>query len=207
VTLKLNKKIRKTQRAAIAGNFCMPQHQYKYDGNFAGTYYVISGYFFLFVTGCILGIFNGTFYPRCPEMFLQQSFAADSGNCMQYFVYFYFGHRSYYHLCRSCNLAIIFFGVQIIHADITLFRMANNVKVFIYTVVDNCSGMPLALVAYAEKKAAHILTKLTAVYNQYLKNSGNENRILLTDGGSENMGRVKQVIATAHHPAIQHPIA
>jgi putative transposase len=97
--------------------------------------------------------------------------------------------------------------LQMIHADVTLFRMANNVKVFIYAVVDNCSRMPLALAAYAEKKAEYMFTTLTAVYDQYLKNSGNENCMLLTDGGSENAGEVKDLIATAQNPAIQHLIA
>jgi putative transposase len=106
--------------------------------------------------------------------------------------------------------------LQVIHADVTLYRMADNVKVFIYAVVDNCSRMPLALVAYTEKKAEYMFDTLTAVYERYLKNNGCEDCILLTDGGSENMGKVKELVTAAHHtaaagctcgPTIQHLIA
>jgi putative transposase len=97
--------------------------------------------------------------------------------------------------------------LQIIHADITLYRMADNVKVFIYAVVDNCSRLPLALIAYAEKKAEYMFDTLTGVYECYLKNSGYEDCILMTDGGSENMGKVKELVTTAQQPAIQHLIA
>ncbi len=52
-----------------------------------------------------------------------------------------------------------------------------------------------------------MFVKLADVFVRYLKNCGYKDCILMTDGGSENMGKVKELITTAPHPAIQHLIA
>jgi putative transposase len=97
--------------------------------------------------------------------------------------------------------------LQVIHADVTEFRLPDNRRVYIYAVVDNFNRHLLALKAYAEKRAVNMFTELSRVYEQYLKGSGRKECVLMTDDGSENYGEVKGLVGNASQPVLQHIIA
>jgi putative transposase len=97
--------------------------------------------------------------------------------------------------------------LQIIHADVTEFRLHNNQRVYIYAVVDNYSRSILHLQAHEEKKAVHLFNGLKTVQHACLQNNDLDNCTLMTDDGSENYGEVKQLIAESNHPSITHIIA
>jgi putative transposase len=97
--------------------------------------------------------------------------------------------------------------LQIIHADITEFRLQDNRRLYIYAAVDNCSRAGLYLKAHLQKKAIHLFDGLKTVYEEFLQPAGLNNCILMTDDGSENYGEVKQLISEAENPSIKHIVA
>jgi len=100
-----------------------------------------------------------------------------------------------------------FAPLQILHADSTVFRTADNRKNYIHLVQDNFSR---AIVGYrvAEKcRAQTTFENLDAVLQQYLIPAQTSSCQLLTDDGSENAGTVKDWIAATTHPVITHLIA
>jgi putative transposase len=97
--------------------------------------------------------------------------------------------------------------LQIIHADITELRLQNNVRVYIYAIIDNCSRGTLHLCAHLHKKAIHLKEGLQQVYRQYLQPAGHQNCVLMTDDGSENYGEVTQLLTETENPSIQHIVA
>jgi putative transposase len=74
--------------------------------------------------------------------------------------------------------------LQILHMDITEYRLTDNVKVYIHIVADNFSRKPLGVLAGLNKSAILTCENLKNVYNNFLSN---EKRVIIyTDGGSEN---------------------
>jgi hypothetical protein len=74
--------------------------------------------------------------------------------------------------------------LQILHMDITEYRLTDNVKVYIHIVADNFSRKPLGVLAGLNKSAILTCENLKNVYNNFLNN---EQRVIIyTDGGTEN---------------------
>ena len=74
-----------------------------------------------------------------------------------------------------------------LHMDITQFRSIDNTRVYIYFIVDNYSRAILnwkASTSYSSKIALELLKGAVDKYNIY------EPATLITDGGSENKGKV-----------------
>lgn len=96
--------------------------------------------------------------------------------------------------------------LQILHADSTVFKTADNHKNFIYLVQDNFSRTILSYRVATECKARISFDNLAAVRQQYLIPSGIESCQLITDDGPENAGPVKELITQATGPVITHLI-
>lgn len=94
--------------------------------------------------------------------------------------------------------------LQILHADITLFRTADGAISYIYFIQDNRSRSILQYAVSNQKKASTLIELIRNVYHQYLVPSSSP-LTLLTDGGTENQ-YVKQHFATAV-PPLEHLIA
>jgi len=88
--------------------------------------------------------------------------------------------------------------LQILHADITLFRTADGAISYIYFIQDNRSRSILQYAVSTQKKASTLIELIRNVYHQYLAPSSSP-LTLLTDGGTENQS-VKQHFATAAPP-------
>jgi putative transposase len=97
--------------------------------------------------------------------------------------------------------------LQIIHADVTEFRLQDNQRVYIYAVVDNFSRALLHLHTHTHKKALYLFEGLQAVHTRFLQQSHINCCTLMTDDGSENYGPVQELVTTAQNPALQHVIA
>jgi len=95
--------------------------------------------------------------------------------------------------------------LQILHADSTVFKTADNVKNYIYLAQDNFSRAILAYKVDTVCTAQNTFDNLEAVRQQYLIPAGITSCQLITDHGSENAGPVKTL--TAAHPSITHLIA
>ena len=94
--------------------------------------------------------------------------------------------------------------LQILHADITLFRTTDGAISYIYFIQDNRSRSILQYAVSKQKKASTLIEMIKNVYHQYLVPSSLP-FTLLTDGGTENQA-VKQHFATAV-PPLEHLIA
>lgn len=97
--------------------------------------------------------------------------------------------------------------LQLLHADVTVFRTADNQKTFIYLVQDNYSRAILSWQVSGQCKAEITLENLKRVYENHLKPSGNYDCSILTDGGSENFGSVKEFINASISPSLVHLVA
>jgi len=77
---------------------------------------------------------------------------------------------------------------KIWHADVTLFRTLDNVKAYIYLIVDNCSRYILNWKVSLKLSGDIRFHTIKNAYNKYIKNKTiKEHEIsLLVDGGSEN---------------------
>ncbi len=74
--------------------------------------------------------------------------------------------------------------LQIVHMDITEYRLTDNLKVYVHIVADNFSRKPLGVIAGLNKAAILTCENLKNVYDNFLNN---EKRVIIyTDGGSEN---------------------
>jgi hypothetical protein len=94
---------------------------------------------------------------------------------------------------------------QILHADTTVFRTADNKKSYIYLVQDNFSRAILSYRIADTCQAQFTFENLTEVVQNYLIPRGISSTLLLTDDGSENAGPVKELIAG--FPSLTHLIA
>src|SRR5258708_23731479 len=97
--------------------------------------------------------------------------------------------------------------LQILHADATVFRTADNRKSYIHLVQDNFSRAILGYTVAESCKAENTFENLDAVLQTYLIPSGISSCLLLTDDGPENAGPVRNLIAGSVSPAINHLIA
>jgi hypothetical protein len=97
--------------------------------------------------------------------------------------------------------------LQIIHADVTIFRTADNHKNFIHLIQDNFSRAILQPAVQRNCTAQTTFENLKVVYEKYLHPANMEDCLLISDDGSENYGPVKGFIENSQYPSIQHLIA
>ena len=74
---------------------------------------------------------------------------------------------------------------QIIHADVTIFKTIDNVKCYIYFIVDNCSRKILSALASLKLSGQIRFQTIKDTYECFIKPK-NENAELIVDDGSEN---------------------
>lgn len=94
--------------------------------------------------------------------------------------------------------------LQILHADITLFRNTDGALSYIYFIQDNHSRSILQYAVSDQKKASTLIELIRKVYHQYLLPSSSA-FVLLTDGGTENQSVSKHFADTL--PPLEHLIA
>lgn len=84
---------------------------------------------------------------------------------------------------------------QLFHIDVTILKLHNNIKAYIYVLMDNHSRYILNISASLEYKALHTFNNL----KKGLKKHGVKHLLLkkelLCDGGSENKGLVNDLLA------------
>ncbi len=112
------------------------------------------------------------------------------------------GRRKNHHTGIRANALL-----QLLHADVTVYRTLDNVKAFIYLVQDNFSRTILSHAVSLECKAVITKKVLKQVHEKYLFPAGIETCQLMTDDGSENFGEVQAFIGKSIHPSIDHIIA
>ena len=82
---------------------------------------------------------------------------------------------------------------EILHADVTIFKPLDNIKIYIYFIVDNYSRNILGWKASLKLSAKISFENLREVYEKYnLKNR--TDTILMTDDGSENKAELDDYI-------------
>lgn len=94
--------------------------------------------------------------------------------------------------------------LQILHADITLFRTSDGAISYIYFIQDNRSRSILQYAVSDQKKASTLIELIRKVYHQYLLPSSSP-FVLLTDSGTENQSVSKHFANTL--PPLEHLIA
>ncbi len=97
--------------------------------------------------------------------------------------------------------------LQIIHADVTVFRTADNKKSYIHLIQDNFSRAILQWAVRTNCTAQTTFDILKRVHESFLLPANSENCQLISDDGSENYGPVKAFVQNSQHPTIQHLIA
>jgi putative transposase len=97
--------------------------------------------------------------------------------------------------------------LAILHADLTLFRTADNVKSYIYLIQDNFSRAILAARVSTQYKASITLQNIAQVRQQFLQPAGIDHCQLITDSGVENFGVAGDYTRDARSPSIQHLVA
>jgi putative transposase len=97
--------------------------------------------------------------------------------------------------------------LDILHADASPFRTADNHKSHIQMVQDNYSRAILQLSAHTSCTAQNTFNNIEQVCKEFLLPSGIEHCQLITDDGSENYGPVKDFLNDSKYPVIQHLIA
>ncbi|WP_315814237.1 hypothetical protein [Paraflavitalea speifideaquila] len=97
--------------------------------------------------------------------------------------------------------------LQILHVDVTVFRTMDNVRNYIYLVVDNYSRAILAWEVALECNARYVFRNLQKVIREHLQPAGISTCQLISDDGSENYGPVKSLVNQPGQPHIRHLIA
>lgn len=97
--------------------------------------------------------------------------------------------------------------LQLLHADVTVFRTADNMKAYIYLIRDNFSRAILDFAVSCSCKAAIMIKLVQNAYTNYLQPATLEHCCLMTDDGCENFGTVQDFIKATDHPALEHIIA
>lgn len=97
--------------------------------------------------------------------------------------------------------------LQLLHADVTVFRTADNIKAYIYLIQDNFSRAVLGYTVHAYRKASVMLELLQDACTGYLQPAALEYSCLMTDDGSENFGVVQDFVKAADNPVLEHIIA
>lgn len=94
--------------------------------------------------------------------------------------------------------------LQILHADITLFRTTDGALSYIYFIQDNRSRSILQYAISDQKRASTLIELIRKVYHQYLLPFSSP-FVLLTDGGTENQSVSRHFANTL--PPLEHLIA
>ncbi|MFT3947195.1 MAG: hypothetical protein QM763_09500 [Agriterribacter sp.] len=97
--------------------------------------------------------------------------------------------------------------LQLLHADVTVFRTADNIKAYIYLIQDNFSRAILGFAVSCSCKAAIMMKLVQNAYTNYLQPLTLEHCCLMTDDGSENFGVVQDFVKATNNPALEHIIA
>jgi len=84
--------------------------------------------------------------------------------------------------------------LQILHADMTIFRPLNNTKVYIYFIADNFSRKILNWKASLEYSAKYTFENLKEVYDANNINDNDVEIDFMVDDGSENKAEVDTFI-------------
>ena len=88
--------------------------------------------------------------------------------------------------------------LQILHADLTIYRPLDNTKVYIYFIADNFSRKILAWKASLEYSAKYTFENLKEVYEKYNLEDAQPEIDFMVDGGSENKAEVDVFINSAN---------
>ena len=97
--------------------------------------------------------------------------------------------------------------LEIIHADITEFKTANNRKAYVYLIIDNYSRAILSWRVSYLRKASIAFENIEKVCMQYLIPFNVEACRLITDDGIENCGIASGIIKESKYPALEHLVA
>lgn len=97
--------------------------------------------------------------------------------------------------------------LQLLHADVTVYRTIDNVKSYIYLIQDNFSRVILQYAVKPDCKAVTTLELVKNVHTQYLHMANINCCQLMTDDGSENFGQVQDFLHSAQNPTLQHIVA
>lgn len=97
--------------------------------------------------------------------------------------------------------------LQLLHADVTVFRTADNIKAYIFLVQDNFSRAVLQYAVRLDCKAAIMMELVSNVHSQYLQPAAISFCQLMTDDGGENFGPVQDFLLSAANPTLQHIVA
>jgi len=83
---------------------------------------------------------------------------------------------------------------QMLHADMTLFRSADNVKIYIYILMDNFSRKILSWQASLEYSAHYTFLNLKEAFHKCSSQFTGITPELIVDGGSENKAEANEFI-------------
>ena len=84
--------------------------------------------------------------------------------------------------------------LQILHADLTIYKPLDNVKVYIYFIADNFSRKILAWKASLQYSARYTFENLQEVYEEYQLSDKETTVDFMVDNGSENKAEVDDFI-------------
>ncbi|MFT3945717.1 MAG: hypothetical protein QM763_01990 [Agriterribacter sp.] len=97
--------------------------------------------------------------------------------------------------------------LQLLHADVTVFKTADNMKAYIYLIQDNFSRAILGLSVNACCRAVVMMELVQDVHTRFLQQAGTDSCQLMTDDGCENFGVVQDFVKATNNPALEHIIA
>ncbi len=97
--------------------------------------------------------------------------------------------------------------LQLLHADVTVFKPLDHIKAYIFIVQDNFSRAILDYAISLECKAQIMMELIRNVHHRYLKPASIPGCQFMTDDGNENYGEVTDFVASSANPALQHIIA
>jgi putative transposase len=97
--------------------------------------------------------------------------------------------------------------LQLLHADVTVFRTMDNLKAYIYIIQDNFSRAILQYTVSLQRKASLAKELLEKAHSLFLQPAGISACWFMTDDGSENYGPVQDFIKEAESPSLQHIVA
>lgn len=97
--------------------------------------------------------------------------------------------------------------LQLLHADVTVFKTTDNIKAYIYLIQDNFSRAILKSFVARQCRTGIRAELLRQVHHEILQPSNLPHTLLMTDDGSENFGEALDFIRKAENPTIQHIIA
>ncbi len=96
---------------------------------------------------------------------------------------------------------------QLLHADVTVFKTADNIKAYIHLIQDDFSRTILQFFVSPQCKAETLFELLKKVHREILQPSNIQFCQLMTDDGSENFGVVQDFLNQSENPEVQHIVA